>query len=560
MRRLLVALLIAGLLAGGAFAWWFATTDWNELRGLIERSASDALGGSVKVEGAIRPTLSLTPTIALEQVRIEHRVGAPGLSAELPRSELRLSAWQLLLQREPFLLEARAWGGRIAYDFRAETGAAPGELEIGTMARAIATHVELRDVAVEWVGRDGSHHTFAVEHSSVAGCGQPLSLRGRLGEVPLSVSARVGCPDADTLSLDALAIAVRDTDLAGRLEVRSSPSLRIAGTLTSRNLVPADLAALGGGPSPDGGAAVDAKLPFEVLPALEADLDVSIGRVPIRAGLQDVRGHLGLEAGRLQVRVDEASLWGGSLKGVLEARPPDEVALDASLEGARLSRMLASEDVTGALDLKASVHGRGATLRALLADASGTAVASTGALEAPGASFGPLGKDFFGILFSELRPKERGRVGCSVVRSDLRHGIGQTGVVLDTPDVTLAGGGELDLREMRAELILRPAPKRASIGALKLPIRVAGPLDALEARVDKTLVAKEAGHVLAFSLLNPFLVVVPFIDLGSGGGNPCVEALAAATTAPPEERELLDDAQEAVGGASRWIHDVFRKR
>jgi hypothetical protein len=560
MRRLLVALLVSGLLLGAAFAFWFATTDWSELRGLIERNASEALGASVTIEGAIQPVFSLTPTIALEEVRVEHRVGAPGFSGKLERSELRLSPWRLLLQREPFLLEARAWGGRIAYDFRVGTGGEPGELEIGTMTRALLTHVELGDVALEWVGRDAGSHTLSVEQASFAGCGRPARLRATLNEVPLSISARVGCPDAATLSLDELAITVRDTELTGRLEIRSAPRLHLAGSLTSPDLAPADLAALGGGPSPHGGAALDAELPFEALAALDAELDLSVERMPIGEGVRDARAHLGLEAGRLEVRIEEASLWGGSLRGVLGARPPDEVAVDLSLENARLGRMLRSEDVAGALQLKASAHSRGRTPRALLADASGTVVASTGALEAPGAALGPLGQDFFGILFSERRPKQRGRFNCSVVRTDLRAGIGQTGVVLDTPDVTLAGGGEIDLRRMRAELILRPQPKRASIGALKAPIRVAGPLDALEAGVDKTLMAKETGRALAFGLLNPFLVVAPLIDLGSGDRNPCVEALAAATAAPPEERGLLGETQDAVGGAGRWIHDVFRKK
>jgi hypothetical protein len=131
-------------------------------------------------------------------------------------------------------------------------------------------------------------------------------------------------------------------------------------------------------------------------------------------------------------------------------------------------------------------------------------------------------------------------------------------VVADTPELTLSGGGVIDLRELSADLLLRPHPKHTQIVPANAPLRIYGPLDDLSAGLDTAELARDAGRFLSGGLLDPRRVAAIFVDLGSGSAHPCDIDLEKVTDA--RSASLLQTTGRAARGVTGWILGIFGER
>jgi hypothetical protein len=107
--------------------------------------------------------------------------------------------------------------------------------------------------------------------------------------------------------------------------------------------------------------------------------------------------------------------------------------------------------------------------------------------------------------------------------------------------------------------VLHPRPHRKSIGALKVPILISGPIGDPHASLDKEVLAEDVGTALALGVLNPFLLAVPLVDLGTKG-NPCEKALEAATVEALKRESDLHRGTKAVGAGGRWLEGLLHQR
>jgi hypothetical protein len=146
-----------------------------------------------------------------------------------------------------------------------------------------------------------------------------------------------------------------------------------------------------------------------------------------------------------------------------------------------------------------------------VAGASGRAQFSVSQALLTRADLGVIGRDLFSLLPSKDKAERSRQVHCAVLRVSLAGGTGTVLTIVDTPGASLAGGGSLDLEALSADVLLKPRPRRASLGAVKTPIRISGPFDALRVAVDKSELAKTTAKALGFALLNPLGALV---DLG----------------------------------------------
>ena len=125
--------------------------DPNWLKSPIESAASAALGRDVEIAGALDVDLSMTPTIALEQVRVANAEwGSRPHMLAIPRVELAVRLWPLLkgaielpflrVQEPDLLLETNSKGeGNWQFGPPDEPAGAPtipmiGDLEIASAA------------------------------------------------------------------------------------------------------------------------------------------------------------------------------------------------------------------------------------------------------------------------------------------------------------------------------------------------------------------------------------------------------------------------------------------
>ena len=86
--------------------------------------------------------------------------------------------------------------------------------------------------------------------------------------------------------------------------------------------------------------------------------------------------------------------------------------------------------------------------------------------------------------------------------------------------------GGVHLREFSVDGVIKPVPKRKGLGGLSTPFQIYGPIMHPEIESDRLRLAAETGKLLALGFLNPALMIVPFVDLGTDG-NPCEGALAS---------------------------------
>lgn len=526
--------LVAGLLVAGI---WLgrATRPW------LEQSLSEALGRPVQIVGAVRPLASLYPGLVLGDVRIENPPGSTEpVLLEVAALEARLDL-PALLRRELRVRGVRLRDGRLVVGgalptSRGATAVAP-RTQLALL-RSLAGEQRLRNLRVEVVLEDGSRSVLQLEQARLRACGEPAEARATLGETTVELEGTLVC-ETDGAALHDAVARIGESDLRGRLALRfGRRGLRIEGDADAEALLVDDLlAALGEPPGVDSDSHLDAPLPFDLFEDLDLDLSLRAEALYADAGVvRELEARLTSEAGGLRATVARARVGGGTSSGELQIDPalePPAAALRLSLDDIRLATLAPDTFAEGTAILDLEVRGRGDTLRSLLASASGRSQLTVSEVLLARANLGVIGRDLFSLLPSKEGGERNRRVHCAVLRASLEAGAGALLTIVDTPGVSLAGGGAFDLEALSAELVLKPRPRRASLGALKTPIRIAGPLDALRVSVDKGELAKATGKALGFALLNPLGALV---DLGVRG-NPCQEAIDQALGEFP-----LDDA------------------
>ena len=327
-----------------------------------------------------------------------------------------------------------------------------------------------------------------------------------------------------------------------------------------------------GGLAPDGAqpppaaspAWLDRPLDLAVLRNLDGALALSVEalRAP---GLRvdDLRGELGLQGGVLEARIQRASLYGGSFRGRLRssarARAP-ALELEGEARGLVLAKIFQRQvsDLRGHLDLRFDLSGSGASLRELLAATSGRLRLASSDLHSSDPDVQRLGRNPIGLLLSIVGSPQGVQLNCAVTDVELEEGQGQVYALADTPSVTLRGEGAVDLAQLRLDVFVKPHPKQVGVGRLKLPLRISGPLLEPEVRIDSQAMARETVTILGRTVLNPALIVVPFVDLGTEG-NPCAAALEKGVKAAPPQKDRMEQAAEALAPL-RWGHKLLQLR
>ncbi len=391
--------------------------------------------------------------------------------------------------------------------------------------------------------RVGADLVAALRLGDVAGL--PLPLRAWLPALrDVTLDARVGTPDANTLTLGGLRLASSAGDAAGDLVLAARPVPGVSGTLTSQRLdwdalaaawearprvaaggaasgvpgrspqeegqgsaldplgvAPPDLHSLES-PRAAGGVRVmpDRVVPFALLRRAAGDLAVRVAALRLRgADWRDLAAHAVLDGGRLAVDPLTVQAPEGPLRLVLhaDAAAPGSVSLALAAPGLQLAPLLAQlgrpGQVEGTLALDAALAGRGATTRALAATLDGHVTLSV----AGGTVQDALLEQLFGtalrgagvpVLLTGQTP-----VRCLALGLDFAAGQGTLRTLaLDSSRLVLTGTGGLSLRDETLDLALRPS-LRLGPEAIGAPLRVGGTFAAPSAKVDTSLGALSFG-------------------------------------------------------------------
>lgn len=374
---------------------------------------------------------------------------------------------------------------------------------------------------------------------------------------PIRVSATVKGGKANWQVSDIKAVLGRGdaghSDLGGDIAlVLSAPRPQVSGTLTSQSLSSGDFATPAVKPGttlpprvakPDehGRLFPASPLPVAALSVLDVDLQVTVARLNLDGlVLGDVVTHVGLKNGKMDVKPFSARLGGGSLAGEAmfdgHARVP-AVIVRMQLDGADLGAVVKSAGGAagvkgGVLAARIDLRGQGDSPRAVMASLGGSAQVTVNNAVLDNRSLDWLGGDLPTQVVTSLNPLGASDTGtalqCAVARFTIKTGLASAnrGLAVETDATTMAGGGSVDLRDERLDLVMQPRA-RQGVGLSVAPTtRVQGTLAHPRIGLDEEGTARTAASAAAAVATGGISLLGEMVfDRMTADDHPCQTAL-----------------------------------
>jgi uncharacterized protein involved in outer membrane biogenesis len=427
----------------------------GKLTGPIDDLALADMGGTI---GSADVT-----QIRVTEGRIEHLLAGQGV-----RMQVAASGEQLARLAQALGVEMAPFG---PYRFEGTLAGSFDHLSLqNASARtgAEATRVEVAGGIADLLALSGLDLSVTIEGRTLAAL-SPLARMNLPTSKPYRITGEVSGSLTD-LRIANLDVRLADSTLGGSLAVhRRNAAPLIEGELAAGRLdldrllelaqgAAGDEHASAGAPSGNGGDQLlaNAALPVGVLNELEADLTVRADRMVLdQVEFTDLSVKVVLRDGRLSVQDLVAHVDGSG-------RVAGNVAVDAEAGGAEVSVRLSATDIpvgellremgatgsmSGQVDFDINIDSTGRSIDQLIRDLQGNAaiVAEDGRIE--GALLDRLvtDLDILRALPPFWRRNNAVHVNCLVGKFDIKHGVAETGAVLDTKRMTLLGKGTVDL-------------------------------------------------------------------------------------------------------------------
>jgi len=345
------------------------------------------------------------------------------------------------------------------------------------------------------------------------------------------------------------------SDAVGELALDLAGRPLLTGKLSAANLAVADFATPAAKPGEklapkhlkgvENGRLFPAEaLPLDILRLADAELALHAGRFDLGGlRLTDAGADIRLTGGRLTVKPFHAVVGGGLVEGesVLDASAtPAGLTLRLTarqVELGRLAKEAGSTFITGApSDAKLELRSKGASLRDLLADASGEVVVSVGEGRVKNSAVDWAGGDALFQVLGALNPlakqEDTTQLNCAVSRFTIKDGIATAsrGIAVETAKVQVVGAGTVDLRNEALDLGFTPRARDGIGVSLSSPLagmtRLRGTLAHPTIGIDEVGTVRTAASVGAamatggLSLLGELVV-----DKFTADPTPCLTAL-----------------------------------
>jgi uncharacterized protein involved in outer membrane biogenesis len=241
----------------------------------------------------------------------------------------------------------------------------------------------------------------------------------------------------------------------------------------------------------------------------DLELHSSAGNVIVKqATIELQEGSLTIEP--MQLARNETTIAGHFQ---LDRETSPEFIADLTIEnidlGIFLQDVRAREIYEGRFDLALDFRSRGNSVREIMANLNGKLSAFVSEARIPQVSL-PLTKT--GIIFDGLpwlQRREDVIVNCAISHMEAANGIVDINLLyLDSAQMTMVGGGTIDLRAEQLDLRLSPRPKRRKILAHNIDVILRGPfIDPQKSNVGAgKSIATDYGK---YALLGPLGLLVP---------------------------------------------------
>jgi AsmA family protein len=352
---------------------------------------------------------------------------------------------------------------------------------------------------------------------------------------------------------------VGSSDISGKLSIalrKSRPKL--TAELTSKSLNIEDLAPTVGAKLPPKGSAnpTPAASAAKTVPAsawLLPDADLQVNRVrgmdadvlfkaqalnSPKLPLKHLQIHLTLDNGVLRLDPLSFTLPQGQFVGTVQINASTlipESDIDMHLENIDLAQFKGASAKApafeGMLAGRIKLHGTGGSVHkfASTADGSVNIVVPHGEIRAVLAELTGINLSRgLGLLLTKNEQETELRCGVGAFQAD-KGQLNAKMLVMDTTNVLITGGGDINLQTERLDLNLQGKPKKIRLLRLRSPVLVEGTLSKPKVGIDteKTVLQVGAATVLG-TLLSPIGAILAFVDPGLAKNADCAALLAQA--------------------------------
>lgn len=289
------------------------------------------------------------------------------------------------------------------------------------------------------------------------------------------------------------------------------------------------------------------RLPWRLLAAvhgLRAEVDLKIGTLKTRSGIEltDASAQMLINDGQLRATSMQAHLLGGTASGTMQLIGSDQAAqLNVQLHDVSLQKGLQAMGKSapvfgGPLQLRAAVHARGESIKALAASMTGPVTVTLGPTRIASPA-GARGEELLtGLLpYFSARDVQEIRLECGSAQLPFQNGRASASplVGMRSQASQLLTQGDIDLREQSLDLRGRVRSRSGfslGLSALSGDIRISGPLTKLHAKLDPAGSPAAAARIGAAIVTGGLsLVGTALWDSAHPGADPCVAALAKST-------------------------------
>ena len=289
-------------------------------------------------------------------------------------------------------------------------------------------------------------------------------------------------------------------------------------------------------------------LPLEGLQAIDADLKFDEKQVLLPAlALDDVKLNILLKDGNLEIKPFKFSIGGGKADVRFALRTqvkPAALAANLNIDqleiGPMLDKLGYQRSVEGNLDASLNLDGSGDSIAALMAGLNGNIriamIDGRAASEYLELLEKYLGSGILNMLNPFQQKREYTPINCFVNNIEIKDGLADIKLLLDTDQTSIFGLGDVNLKTERLNLGIKPTPKKGAMPAsvsfsfkeLSQPFKLGGTLANPHLAIDPGRTAFVIGKMAGALALGPFGIAAFFADVSVGKKDPCAAALGAA--------------------------------
>jgi hypothetical protein len=178
-----------------------------------------------------------------------------------------------------------------------------------------------------------------------------------------------------------------------------------------------------------------------------------------------------------------------------------------------------------------------------------------------------LGSGILRMLNPFEEKREYTPVNCFITGIDIKDGLADIKMLLDTDRTSIFGAGDVNLKTERLDVGIKPTPKKGSLPAnvsfslrqLSQPFELGGTLAEPALAIDPARTAFVAGKLAGALMLGPIGIAAFFADVSIGNKDPCAVAMEAASKKDENEAADQSDPNQKKEKPKGFFQRLFGK-